>query len=137
VLRGKGFDQIESFNDARTGDYLIVKYPPGQGNTGHIMLICDTPRRREATKPIEPATDQWEVPVIDSSESGHGKMDTRRRSDGQFNRGVGEGILRLFTSSDGKIAGYSWSVEGVSSYRSLPDYDMVIGRLNAIPMGNK
>lgn len=137
VLRGRGFDHIELFSDARIGDYLIVKYPPGQSNTGHVMLICDAPRRRDATKPIEPGTDQWEVPVIDSSESGHGKTDTRRRPDGTFNRGAGEGILRVFTGPDGKIAGYSWSTEGVSVYRSGPEYDMVIGRLNAVPAHNK
>jgi hypothetical protein len=134
VLHGKGFDQIETFKEAQIGDYLIVKYPPGHGNTGHVMLICDIPRARHASRPIEPDTDQWDVPVIDSSESGHGKLDTRRRDDGKFNRGVGQGILRIYTGADGKIAGYTWSNESVSVYRSQDEYDMVIGRLNAVPV---
>ena len=77
-------------------------------------------------------TDQWDVPVIDSSESGHGKQNTRRRDDGKFNRGVGQGTMRIYTDADGKVAGYTWSDESVSTYRSKPDYDLVVGRLNAI-----
>lgn len=136
VLRGGGMNRIESFRDARIGDYLIVKYPPGQANTGHVMLICDRPQPRQATRPLEPDTVQWDVPVIDSSESGHGVKDTRRRPDGGYNRGVGQGTLRIYTHPDGKIAGYTWSVESVSVFRSRPDYDMVIGRLNSIPGGS-
>ena len=39
----------------------------------------------------------------------------------------------IYTSTDGKVVGYTWSVEGVSTYRSKPDYDLVVGRLNSIP----
>jgi hypothetical protein len=133
VLAGKGMDVVDSFSDAKVGDYLIVKYPPGGANTGHVMLICNPPHQRRASRPIVDGTDQWDVPVIDSSESGHGKQDTRRKPEGGFYRGVGQGTMRIYTSGDGKVAGYTWSDEGVSTYRTKPDYDLLVGRLNSIP----
>lgn len=50
-----------------------------------------------AVPPYVDGTVQWSVPVIDSSESGHGTTDTRhkRGADGRNHDGLGRGVFRL------------------------------------------
>src|SRR5262249_216765 len=114
----------------RPGDFIAIRYPAGSENTGHIMVVAETPQRRQASEPVIEGTEQWEVTVIDSSESGHGKMDTRRKEDGTFGSGVGEGIFRLYSDRKGKIVGYSWSTFKNSDYYDLATRHLVIGRLD-------
>lgn len=133
------FDAIQQEHDfrlitneagVRPGDIIAIRYPPGTNeNTGHIMLVAGLPAPHRNSKPEVEGTEQWEVSVIDSSESGHGKTDTRRRPDGTFGDGVGQGILRLYTKTNGEIVGYSWSTLGVSEYYDQTTRQLVIGRL--------
>jgi hypothetical protein len=130
ISQQQKFRRITNIADVRPGDIIAVRYPPGTNdNTGHIMLIAETPVSRRASKPVINGTEQWEVTIIDSSESGHGKTDTRHRPDGTFGDGVGQGILRLYTRSGGEIVGYSWSTLGVSDYYDQDTRQLVIGRL--------
>lgn len=112
------------------GDVIAIKYPPDAENSGHVMLVAETPRRIKPTRPEVEGTEQWEVTVIDSSRSGHGKTDTRRRDDGTFGSGVGQGVFRVYTNRDGSIAGYTWSTFANSDYYALSDRDLVVGRLD-------
>lgn len=124
------FRLITNEANIRPGDIFAIRYPPGTNeNTGHIMLVAGLPVAHRNSKPEIEGTEQWEVSVIDSSESGHGKTDTRRRSDGTFGQGVGQGILRLYTKTNGEIVGYSWSTLGVSDYYDQTTRQLVVGRL--------
>ena len=126
-----GLTEVKSLADARAGDLMAVKYPPGEGDTGHVMLIVGPPARRTASAPVVPGTVQWDVPIIDSSKSGHGPSDTRHRPDGTFDNGVGKGQVRLYTGADGAVAGYAWSDAEKSEFRPQSAHHLVIGRLAA------
>lgn len=123
------FKPIPHLADAEPGDMIFIKYPAGGEDTGHVMMIAGVPHQRSATAPIQPDTQQWEVAVIDSSKSGHGPTDTRHNADGTFGRGVGKGILRVYTDSAGAPAGYSWSVLSVSKFIPVTEHRMVLARL--------
>lgn len=129
-----GFIRIDQINQAKPGDLLAIKYPPGNtdpgDDTGHIMLITGLPQSRTPTAPQVKNTLQWDIPVIDSAQSGHGKEDTRRNPDGTFREGLGQGIFRVYTDADGKLAGYSWSDLTVSQYYDRDTRPFIIGRVD-------
>jgi hypothetical protein len=127
----KGFQHIEHIQDARPGDILAVKYLKRTDNTGHVMLVDRLPQKIQPLAPVVPGTQQWEVAVIDSSESGHGDTDTRYKkgANGKDHDGLGEGILRLYTDSAGSIAGFAWSPLKASKFKEPADEHLVIGRL--------
>ena len=85
-----------------------------------------------ASEPIQPGTRQWEITVIDSSKRGHGPTDTRHNPDGTFCRGVGKGILRLYTDEDGTLVGYSWSTLKVSKFEPVSEHPMIVARLKVV-----
>lgn len=128
ITAQNGFRHIERAGEIRPGDLIAIKYPDGSENTGHIMLVAEAPRLREASKPVVKDTEQWEARVIDSSKSGHGKTDTRRLDDGAFRQGVGAGMFRLYTDRRGVIVGYSWSTFGASDFYSQDERNLVVGR---------
>ena len=115
ITQQQNFRAITSIGDVRPGDIIAIRYPPGTNdNTGHIMIVNDVPLLRKPSKPEVEGTAQWEVGVIDSSESGHGKTDTRRKPEGSFGDGVGQGMLRIYTNTNNGIVGYTWSTFAVS-----------------------
>ena len=130
IHEGKGFANIQAVQDIRPGDIIAVKFPPGEDDTGHAMLISGVPHKRAESAPIEDGTVQWEVKVIDASKTGHGITDTRHKPDGSFSCGVGEGILRLYTGKDGHIVGYAWSVQAKSAFHGQKSKQLVVGRFD-------
>jgi hypothetical protein len=131
IVEQKGFNHINRVADIHPGDFLAVKYREKEENTGHIMLVAEKPRRMNPKKPIETGTEQWEITVIDSSRSGHGATDTRHKKgkDGKDHDGLGEGILRLYSTADGSVAGFTWSTLSSSDFKPPKDEHLVIGRL--------
>jgi len=130
ISQQQNFRAITAIGNVRPGDIIAIRYPPGTNdNTGHIMIVNEVPSRRKSSKPEIDGTEQWEVSVIDSSESGHGKTDTRRKPDGSFGDGVGQGVLRIYTDSGNQIVGYTWSTFAVSDYYDQNTRQLVIGRL--------
>jgi hypothetical protein len=126
-----GFSRLAAITQVHPGDVFAVRYvnsAPGD-NTGHIMLVGGAPERRTATKPVVANTQQWDVPVIDSSETGHGKTDTRHLPSGKLNGGVGRGSLRIYADHAGTIVGYAWSDYLDSTYYAEIDRPIVVGRL--------
>ncbi len=95
------------------------------------MLVADRPKQIQSQPPLVPGTQQWQVTVIDSSESGHGPTDTRYKkgSDGKDHDGVGQGIFRVYTDNQGGVAGFAWSTVAASKFRAPDDENLVIGRL--------
>jgi len=130
ITAGHGFQAITSLQQVQPGDIIAVCYLKSEKgeNTGHVMLLAGTPRQRPASEPVVAGTLQWEVPVIDESESGHGLHDTRHLAEGGFRDGLGAGILRIYTDASGKIVGHSWSETRKSKFRSQLDRPLVIGR---------
>lgn len=124
------FRLIESVKDTQPGDIIAIKYPPDAENSGHIMLIAETPQRRRSSHPEREGTEQWEVTVIDASRSGHGKTDTRRTGDGTFGSGVGKGVFRIYVDKHGKPVGYTWSTFSNSEYYDQAARHLAIGRLD-------
>jgi hypothetical protein len=131
IVKQQGFRHIEHLADVRPGDFLVAKYLKRTDNTGHIMLVASQPRRIAATPPVLTGTEQWEVTVIDSSRSGHGPTDTRHHlgPNGKDHEGLGRGIVRIYGSEQGKVAGFSWSAARGSKFIAPADEHLVIGRL--------
>ena len=129
-----GLDRIKRVADVRPGDVLAVKFPPGVGDTGHVMLVDQPPTTRPASAPVVPGTVQWDVVVIDSSQHPHGADDTRRHPAGA--EGVGRGTIRLYAAADGTVAGYAWSESDKSEYRPQADRDLVVGRIDGGKIGS-
>src|SRR5262249_28582727 len=127
----RGFVEIKELSQVRPGDLLAVKYLKRKDNTGHIMLVADAPRRMQPRKPIVDGTAQWEVPVIDSSETGHGNTDTRHHKGpgGKDHQGLGEGVLRVYTNRQEQVVGFTWSALEKSEFKGPGDEHLVIGRL--------
>ena len=130
IAEQQKFRLIRSIGDVRPGDIIAIRYPPGTNeNTGHLMIVAEAPVARKPTKPQIDGAGQWEVSIIDSSESGHGKTDTRHKPDATFGSGVGQGIFRIYTKPNGDIVGYSWSTFANSDYYDMETRHLVIGRL--------
>jgi hypothetical protein len=131
IVRQRGFREIRQVTEVRPGDVLAVKYLIHRENTGHVMLVAGQPRRIAPVPPVVTGTEQWAVPVIDSSHSGHGASDTRhhRGPNGKDHGGLGRGVLRIYAGSDGGVVGFSWSTARVSKFVAPDDEHLVIGRL--------
>ncbi|HEX4132056.1 MAG TPA: hypothetical protein VHZ24_18640 [Pirellulales bacterium] len=124
------FLRIKHVPDMRPGDVIAVRYPANSENTGHVMIVAEAPRPHPPSDPLRNGALQWAVAVIDSSMSGHGLQDTRRKADGSFRDGLGQGVLRLYTDPQGAIAGHTWSTFGNSDFHSQSDRHVEVGRLN-------
>lgn len=131
IAEQRGFHLISRLQDVQPGDVLAVKYLERKDNTGHVMLVAEAPRRMKPKQPVVEGAEQWEVPIIDSSESGHGPSDTRHKkgAGGKDHDGLGAGVLRIYTDNRGTIAGFTWSTLEVSKFKSPKDEHLVIGRL--------
>ena len=131
IVGRRGFREIQHIEEVQPGDVLAVKYLHRADSTGHVMLVADPPRRIASKSPLVPGAEQWEVPVIDSSHSGHGTTDSRyhRGADGKDHDGLGRGVFRIYSTPEGRVAGFSWSMARVSKFIAPDDEHLVIGRL--------
>jgi hypothetical protein len=127
----RGFMLVSTVSEIQPNDVIAIQYPTDEGDddTGHIMIVAGTPQPREATPPRKRNTEQWDVPVIDQSRTGHGSKDTRHLRDGGFISGVGLGTMRLYTDQTGRVVGYAWSGFPNSDYHSQSRRPLVIGRI--------
>jgi hypothetical protein len=132
IESGRGFERIRTIAAMRPGDVIAIAYPPGSTPTGHVMVADGSPTARAGSAPMEPGLRQYELAVIDSSQSGHGFGDTRMRA-GVHQTGVGRGTLRLYVGPDGTIAGYSWSTRPISRFYPTGERRLVVGRFTVLP----
>jgi len=134
ISRQDGFTRIDSLSEVLPGDIIAVKYLPGHAppndiGTGHVMLVDESPVPRDAdTQPLVAGTRQWEVTVIDSSKSPHGKHDSRQKGEGSKRNGLGRGIVRLYANEHKQLMGYSWSTARFSSFYDASTRPVIIGR---------
>jgi hypothetical protein len=129
VITHDHFTQINTVNQVAQGDFIFLKYPTGSGSSGHTMIVAAAPTVRTASTPVVSGTTQYEVSVIDCSESGHGSTDTRYISNGVWHTGVGKGIFRLYVNPSGSIVGYCWSTYSNSTYYTQSVRQLAVGRL--------
>jgi hypothetical protein len=130
IAAQKGFAKIASVTAIAPGDVIAIKYPAGSSSSGHAMTVAAAPVLRTTSAPAVTGTYQYEVQVIDSSQSGHGSTDTRLNADGTWNQGAGVGIFRLYADRTGAIVGYTWSTYSNSVYYDQGTRNLVVGRLN-------
>jgi predicted HNH restriction endonuclease len=90
-------------------------------------MIVSSPVLRTATAPLINGTTQYEVSIIDCSQSGHGSADTRYISSGNWDDGVGKGVFRLYVNKKGAITGYTWSTYSSSVYYSQSERQLAVG----------
>lgn len=129
ILNGNGFQGYTNIKDAIAGDLIAIKFPKLMDDTGHIMLISESPVEMEAAAPIVEGTKQWKVKIIDETSSGHGTSDSRYLGDNKYRSGIGTGYFRIYTNDDGEIKGYCWSTEKASKYREADVRKVIIGRI--------
>jgi hypothetical protein len=130
IIEGRGFVAVAAVGDLQPGDVIAVKYLNRRDNTGHIMMVVNAPTRMVAAKPFVMGSEQWAVDVIDSSESGHGPMDTRHKQGigGHDHDGLGRGVFRLYAGAHGEVTGFSWSTAAASRFIAPDDEHVVLGR---------
>lgn len=131
AIRGNnGFTPVARVQEIAPGDVLAVKYLHRTDNSGHIMIADGAAEAMTARPPVIAGTQQWQLAIIDCSESGHGPEDTRhkRGADGKDHAGLGRGILRLYTRVDGQPVGFSWSALKVSGFKGSDSEPIAIGR---------
>lgn len=130
IAQGRGFMPLTRVDALRPGDLIAIKYLVPRKDTGHIMVVADTPRPLPARPPVIDGTTQWSVAVIDSAESGHGPQDTRYRrgEGGRDHPGLGRGVFRLYTDAQGQVAGFSWSTLKVSRFVPPREEHVSMGR---------
>ncbi|MEK6793248.1 MAG: hypothetical protein AABZ39_00615 [Spirochaetota bacterium] len=133
IDRMKYFLKITNILDIAEGDIIAIYYPrgmvqTGDTNTGHVMLVNTAPKTMKPRTPTVPDAEQYALSVIDSTESPHGKDDTRaKRKDVRSNdSGIGIGTIRLFARSNA-IIGYAWSMTS-TNWHASNDRPIVIGR---------
>jgi hypothetical protein len=129
IIHQRGFKEITKIDEVRPGDIIAIKYPPGSGNSGHVMLIASLPMKRNPTEPIVKNSIQYEIEIIDSSSSGHGASDSRRLDSGKYREGLGKGVYRIFADEKGIFIGHTWSVYPTSKYYEMTIRNLVIGRI--------
>jgi len=129
IIHQRGFKEITKIDEVRPGDIIAIKYPPGSGNSGHLMLIASLPMKRSPTEPLVKNSIQYEIEIIDSSSSGHGASDSRRLDSGKYRDGLGKGVYRIFADEKGLYVGHTWSVYPTSKYYEMTIRNLVIGRI--------
>jgi hypothetical protein len=135
-----GFTRIAQVAALKAGDVIAIEYrDPDATSTGHVAVASSTPVDRGLVTKNGATLRTYDVWVIDSSRSYHGKSDTRylKKDGANPDNGVGEGIMRIFAvPATGAIAGHTWSDLSGSDFYAQPGEDpstggrhLVIGRL--------
>lgn len=129
IIEEVGFEQILAVPQIEAGDILAIEYPAGSTATGHVAIAAGAAVPRAATYPLIAGTIQYDLPVLDSSTTGHGVVDTRRKADGTWHPGVGRGVMRLYANINGSLVGHTWSTQPGSTYYAKQVRDIVVGRI--------
>ncbi|QVL34135.1 C40 family peptidase [Telmatocola sphagniphila] len=129
--QSKNWKKIEKLENLKPGDLIAIKYLDAKegDNTGHVMLVDAKPKLLNTpAETIAGAAKQWEVPVIDSTMSPHGKKDSRYDKN-EKHTGVGQGTFRILTDDQGTIVGYTWSLDSSKTIYKQNVHHMLFGRL--------
>ncbi|WP_437875322.1 hypothetical protein [Sorangium sp. So ce513] len=129
IVAEDGFDRIHDLNDARAGDIIALRYPAGESSTGHVAILRRAPRVKLPVLPFVVGTFQYEVSVVDSTNTHHGPSDSRMSSGGRGATGAGYGVMRIYTNTSGAVVGHTWSTATTTTYYPTTQRKIAIGRL--------
>jgi hypothetical protein len=116
-----GWRQIDFLRHTNRGDVIAWRFPEivvGQ-NTGHVLFV--------AGKPAIIAPGIFAVRVYDSADEPHFD-DTRGDGEGQFESGVGSGLINFTVNDSGRPAAFQFAPG--DPFTTLP---IAIGRLEPLP----
>ncbi len=101
ALGEKNWQEVTLVRDLQEGDILSWLTPDNveSVNTGHVMIVAHTPT------PAAGEASEWLVDVNDSTSSGHGGMDPRKKAGPN---GVGAGTIGLLVDEKGAPSAYRW-----------------------------
>jgi hypothetical protein len=105
--------RVARIADLRPGDIIAWLRPPDSHshNTGHVMLVGAPPRPRHGFP------GEFEVVIVDSTHSPHGKTDLRRLAG---TTGLGSSAVVLVGDAGGAPVAYRWSVWKRSPLHTTP-----------------
>jgi hypothetical protein len=129
IAAENGFERITHVSDVLPGDLIAIKYPTGSEPSGHVAIVTEVPSRHKMVAPIIKATLQFEVFIIDSTNTPHGSSDSRVKADGSIDTGAGSGSMRLYTDPHGEIVGHAWSTGVTDGFYDQTSRHLVVGRL--------
>ncbi len=100
----KSWRAVARARDLVPGDIVAWLKPAAveSTNTGHMMIVADS---------VRVGGSEVIVPIIDATESGHGKQDVRTSTKAT---GLGRGTTVLLVDPAGAPTGYRWSTDAVS-----------------------
>lgn len=134
IVKQENFLYVKNIQELLPGDLIALKYPneddrePGD-SSGHIMVADSVAQEWKPTPPIVEKTKQWVISVIDCSQRGHGRDDTRYLSPGKYKQGIGKGTFRIYTNEEKTIIGYAWSTSKESIFYPNEVRQIAAGRL--------
>ena len=106
------WQKISGFKNARPGDIIVWVNPPESDDSGHVMIIMESP--------VPEGKDLFRVKICDSSKTSHGS-DSRTFG----SNGVGTGLIWFETDENTLPLAFRWSSPSSKSVsRSI-----VIGRI--------
>jgi hypothetical protein len=137
IKAGSGFTNLTAVDAMVPGDLISIKYPSGSNASGHVMMVQsvgDYKQRVSSTQDFlanggaPEVAGFYDVTVIDSSATYHGKLDTRYTKPGGIGR---NGVFRIYVDAGSNITGYTWSTFNNSEYKKVSSNFLVaMGRLN-------
>lgn len=132
IRANRGFQTVATIQTMRPGDILAIFYRNRTDNSGHILLADGLPEVMPPKKPLVEGLQQWLLPVIDCSESGHGPQDSRHKKgpDGKDHAGLGRGYLRIYSDQSGHVQGFTWSTLNLSLYKGSDEEPLIVGRFD-------
>lgn len=130
IVQARWFDPQHLISTVRPGDHLAIRFgeeaQKETGFTGHAALIEGEPVERGPVLVGDKLYGRWNVPVIDSTSTPHGVLDSRATRNGQ---GIGRGTMILVTDDAGWIVGYAWSANAEPSMNAHGLRDVQVGAL--------
>jgi hypothetical protein len=126
------FTRLEDLTRVAAGDLIAIKYLDSGGNTGQVLLVAGPPVPADGGVPDPNGNFAYDVPIIDSTSTPHGKTDTRVTHPGVYGRqGIGKGMMRVYVNAAYLPTAYSWTTTpGAQAYRQT-ERNLVIGRLKS------
>jgi hypothetical protein len=116
-----GWHQIDFLRDARRGDIIAWRFPEVEKghDTGHVLFAAE-----------QPAVDDsgvFSVRVYDSAAQPPFE-DTRGIGAGEFETGIGSGVIKFKTDDNGRATSFQFSPSDL--FKALP---IAIGRVEPLP----
>jgi hypothetical protein len=142
--KSKGWLRLSGYTDLRPGDMIAWEKPINpdaqtikKGNTGHVMIVAETPGALATEKVGDKTVHFVPIKVLDCSSVSHFTPETLPPHVQQEHRdGLGKGIVRLIVDDDSKLIGYWEGTFSNVSQKEIkhPTYTDKIGLARLVPL---